>query len=150
MVLKALVDDFLAQKVLALAGVRRNGSGFGHAIRKELVSRGWDVRLVHHQADAAGGIPCVRGLKALRGQAGGLILVTRPKVTERLVREAAEAGMKRIWIQQGAASRDAIEFCRSAGLGVVHGECILMHAAHDAFPHGMHRWLRGLFGLNPR
>jgi len=147
---RATIEEFLAQKVLALAGVRRRGDGFGHTIRKDLAARGWVVRLVHHQADAVAGLSCVRTVKELAGQAGGLILVTRPNATERLVREAADAGIRRIWLQPGSASKDAIRFCEDRGIGVIHGECILMHAAPDGFPHGFHRWFRGLLGRMPR
>lgn len=150
MATRAAVEDFLAQKTVALAGARRRGDGFGHSIRKELEKRGWDVRLVHHQADVVAGVPAVRSIRELAGQVGGLILVTHPNVTDRLVREAAEAGIKRIWMQPGSESRSAIGYCESAGLSVVHGECILMFAAPDAFPHGLHRFLRGLIGRNPR
>lgn len=150
MATRAAVDEFMAQKVLALAGVRRHGGGFGHTIRLELTKRGWDIRLVHHQADQVLGLPSVRSVKEVAGAVGGLVLVTRPAATERLVHEAAEAGIRRIWLQPGSASKDAIRFCEERGISVIHGECILMHGAPDGFPHGLHRWLRGLLGRMPR
>ncbi|MEK7475662.1 MAG: CoA-binding protein [Candidatus Coatesbacteria bacterium] len=147
---RAVIEDFMAQKTLALAGVRRRGDGFGHAIRKEMTQRGWDVRLVHHQTDEIQGLPCVRSVKEVAGQVGGLILVTHPNVTERLVREAADAGIRRIWLQPGSASKEAVRVCEERGIAVVSRECILMYAAPGTFPHGLHRWFRGLLGRMPR
>lgn len=63
--------------------------------------------------------------------------------------EAAECGIRRIWMQQGAESAEAVGFCERAGIPVVHGECILMFAEPPAWIHRAHRWLRGKFGKLP-
>jgi predicted CoA-binding protein len=66
------------------------------------------------------------------------------------VRDAAAAGIRRVWMQQGAESEAAIRFCAENGISAVHGECILMFAEPAAFYHRMHRWVWGLLGKLPR
>ncbi len=131
-------------------GVSRKARGFGHAIRKELESRGYRLTLVHHEVSEIAGQPCVRSLAELPEHVEGVILVTRPEVTLSLVREAQACGVRRIWMQQGAESLDAIRYCEDNGIAVVHGECILMFARLRGFPHRLHAWLRGLFGAMPK
>ena len=81
---------------------------------------------------------------------GGVILVTPPAATLKLVREAAEAGIRRVWIQQGAESDDAVRFCGEAGLAVVHHHCILMFAEPAAWFHRLHRGVLGILGWLPK
>ena len=71
-----------------------------------------------------------------------------PVQTEKLVREARDAGIARIWMQQGAESAEAIRFCDESGIDVVHGQCIMMFA-EPAGIHKFHRWLNGIFGKLP-
>lgn len=150
MVSKRAIDEFLAQKSLALAGVSRSGKGFGNMVRKELRSKGYDLRLIHPETDSIDGQACARNVKELSGKVGGLILVTPPTATLSLVREAAEAGIRRVWMQQGAESAEAIRFCEENGISAVHGQCILMYPEPAGFPHRFHRWLLRIFGRLPR
>ncbi|MCX6546008.1 MAG: CoA-binding protein [Acidobacteria bacterium] len=149
MMSRKIVDEFLSQKTLALVGVSRNGEGFGNMVRKELAGKGYSVLLVHPEADLIAGAPCVRSLKDLATRVGGVILVTPPASTSTLVREAAEAGIRRIWIQQGAESPEAIQFCEQQGLAAVHGECILMFAEPTKWFHRIHRGINKVVGKLP-
>lgn len=150
MVSRAMIDEFLSQKHLALAGVSRDGKGFGHVIRKELTAKGYQLHLVHPEVDTVAGEPCVRHLADIAGQVGGLVLVTSSSATEKLVVEAAEAGIGRLWMQQGAESDEAIRLAEKNGLSVVHHHCILMFAEPAGLPHRIHRWFKSLVGGVPR
>ena len=151
MVSRTAIDDFVAQRTLALAGVSRDGrAGFGNAVRKELPKRGYTLRLVHPEADAIDGEPCARRLADVAGDVGGLLCVTQPEATEALVAEAVEAGIRRIWIQQGAESAEAIQKAEEAGIAVVHGHCILMFTEPVGPFHGLHRWIWRLLGKIPK
>lgn len=145
-----VIDDFLAQKSLALVGVSRDGqTGFGNAVRRELAEKGYHLHVVHPEADRIGDVPCAHALAEVAGEVGGVVLVTPPAETEKLVREAVALGVRRVWMQQGAESADAIAFCEREGVAVVHGECILMFAEPTAWFHRAHRWARGVFGELP-
>ena len=73
-----------------------------------------------------------------------------PAQTEKVVRDAAAAGIRRAWMQQGSESESAIRLCEENGVSVVHGECILMFAEPAAFYHRGHRWMWGVLGKLPR
>jgi predicted CoA-binding protein len=80
---------------------------------------------------------------------GGVLIVVPPAQTEKVVRLAAEAGIPRVWMQQGSESEAAVKFCRENGIAEVHGECIMMYAGQAGF-HKFHRWMWKLFGKAPR
>jgi len=73
-----------------------------------------------------------------------------PAETEQVVQEAAAAGIRRVWMQQGAESEAAIRFCEEHGMSVVHGECILMFAQPVDSVHRLHRWIWRLLGKLPQ
>lgn len=146
---RAEIDDFLSQPALALAGASRSGRKFGNAVLKELTAKGYRVFPIHPEADLLGGVRAYRSLRDLPEPVGGLVLVVPKPQAAALVKEAAEAGIRRVWLQQGAESPEAIEAGRAAGLTVIAGECVLMFARDAAFIHRAHRWVMGVFGKLP-
>jgi hypothetical protein len=54
-------------------------------------------------------------------------LVVPPPVTERVVREAHQLGLTRIWMQPGAESQAAIDYCHEHGIQVIHNACAMVH-----------------------
>ena len=149
MVTRQIVDEFLAQKTLALAGASRSGKKFGNVVLKELRTKGYRVLPVHPAAPELEGERAYPSLAALPERPGGLIVVLPPSEAERVVSEAAAAGITRVWLQQGAESPAALASCAEHGLTVVHGHCILMFAEPAVFYHRVHRFIAGLFRKLP-
>jgi predicted CoA-binding protein len=144
------IDDFLAGKTLALAGASRGGRKFGNTILKELLAKGYEVLPVHPVAAEIDGVPCFSSFGALPKRVEGVVLVVPPAQTEQLVRDAAAAGIRRVWMQQGAQSPEALRLCQENGISAIAGECILMFAQPSAFIHRFHRWLWGILGKLPQ
>jgi Predicted CoA-binding protein len=122
------IVDFLAQRRLALAGASRGGGKYGNKVLADLTAKGYEVLPVHPAAAAIDGVRCFPSLADLPPGVGGLVLVVPPEQTERLVREAAAAGIPRVWMQPGAESEDAIRSCEEHGITAVWGECIMVQS----------------------
>jgi predicted CoA-binding protein len=144
------VDDFLSQKRLGVVGVSRGGKKFGNTIYKELQTKGYQVVPINPHADTIDGQPCYPNVQAVPEPLDGIVVTVKPAETEKVVKEAAEAGIRHIWMQQGSESKTAIRFCEEQDIPVIAGECILMFAEPVATFHKFHRWLWGLFGKLPR
>jgi hypothetical protein len=149
MTARADIDAFLAERTLAVVGVSRHPRKFGNVIYRELKAKGYRLFPVHPEAEILEGDPCVASLRALPEPVGGVVVVVPPAQTEKVVREAAEAGIRRVWMQQGAESEESVRYCAEQGLSAVHGQCILMFAEPAAFFHRAHRWVRGVMGRLP-
>ena len=133
---------------LAIAGVSRSGKGFGVAALRELRRQGYRLYPVHPHADVVDGVRCYPRLSDLPERVGGVLVVVPPEQGFEVVRSAAAAGIRHVWLQQGAESAALLRVCQDLGLDTVSGECVLMYA-HPAGIHRAHRWLWGLLGKVP-
>jgi len=122
------IRNFLSLKRFALAGVKRNREGFGFRVLQHMLARGYEVLPIHPEVTEIGGVPCFPSLIALPLSVDGLILVVPPEQSETLVCQADIAGIRRIWMQPGAESTQAIDYCESRGMDVIHDACLLQLA----------------------
>jgi predicted CoA-binding protein len=118
--------DFVSHRTWAIVGVSANPAKFGHRIYRDLRRAGYRVYAVNpHEAEILGD-PVYPALAALPEQPDVVDLVVPPAVTEMIVKEAAAAGIQRIWMQPGAESEQAIAFCRASGIDVVAHACAMV------------------------
>jgi uncharacterized protein len=137
------ITDFTAGKRIAIAGVSRNGKGFGNIARKELAARGYQVFPVNPRADVIDGAPCYPGLAALAGQVDGVLVCVPAQEGAEVLHEAASVGIHNVWIQQGAESPELVALAQTLGLNAVSGKCILMYAGPVKGFHNWHRaWVK--------
>jgi hypothetical protein len=144
------IQEFLSQKSVAIVGVSHTGKKFSNIVYKELKSKGYQLFPVNPKTDNLNSECCYPNLRSLPEKVGGVVVITKPTETEKIVREASALGIKHIWIQQGAESDEAIHFCNENDMNVIHGECILMFAEPAAFFHRVHRWVWGVLGKLPK
>jgi predicted CoA-binding protein len=144
------IQGFLSQKTLAIAGLSRDPKSFSANVARELKGKGYRLFPVNPNASEIGGEKCYPSVSALPEKVGGALFFTPPAATEKAVREAVNAGVDRIWIQQGAQSPAVLAFCREKGLPAVTGHCVLMFAEPVASIHSIHRWVKKLFGGIPK
>lgn len=134
------IDAFLRQPAIAVVGVSRSGRKFGNIACRELQAKGYRVYAVHPTATIIDGARSYPSLSALPETVNAVLVVVPPTQALTVVRDAALAGVRNVWLQQGAESPEVLEACRELGLNVVAGECVLMFAA-PAGVHKMHYWI---------
>ncbi len=154
--LEMKVHDFLAQKRIAIAGVSRDNSRHPTAnlIYRRLKSTGHDVFPVNPHMQAFEGDRCYPDLKSIPGGVDGVVIVARPEITEQVVHECSEAGVRRVWMHQflrngTSVSKEAAEFCRQHDIVVIAGACPMMYGNGVDFGHTCMRWILRLTGGLP-
>jgi hypothetical protein len=138
------VEEFLAEKRIAVVGVSRT-RGFGNNALRTLASQGYDAFPVNPQAETVEGRKCYRSLSEIPGGVGSVLMVVRPEQTTRVVEECIRLGIKKVWMQQGSESEEAIGAAREGNISVVHHACILMYAQPKSI-HRFHRWINKILG----
>ncbi len=147
---KQAVDDFLAQKTIALVGLSRSGTKFSRQAYKELKAKGYTLLPVNPSTDTIDGERCYHNLAEIPSPPDAALIMTPSSATESAVRDAIDAGIRRVWIQQGSESEAATKLCHDNDLVAVEGECVMMFAEPAAFHHRLHRFVWKLLGKLPQ
>jgi len=126
MSIENLIKEFLRKdNTFAVVGVSRNPEKYGYKVYAELKKAGYLVYPINPSTSKILGDKCYPSLSALPCIPDVVDVVVPPKITERIVRECKRLGIKKVWMQPGAESSKAIEFCRENNINVLHGICVL-------------------------
>lgn len=154
---ETLVEDFLSQKRIAVAGVSRNSSNHpvGNLIYGRLKKTGHDVFPVNPHMQTFEGDRCYPDLDSIPGGVDGVVIITRPEVTNRIVHDCEKANVRRVWMHQSmtktgsSVSPEAVEYCRQHNISVIAGACPMMFGPGADFGHSCMRWFLKLTGGLP-
>lgn len=155
--LETKVQDFLAQKRIAVAGVSRDKRNHpaGNLIYQRLKTSGHDVFAVNPNMKTFEGDRCYPDLQSIPGGVDGVVIVTRPEVAERIVHECSDAGVRRVWMHRSigagsSVSPEAVEYCHQRDITVIAGACPMMFGDNVDFGHTCIRWFLRLTGGLPK
>lgn len=143
------IEEFLASEPIAMAGVSRNPKKFGFAAFKELKEKGMNIIPVNPYAEEIHGCKVYKDIQSLPEDVRGLIVMTGKDQTAAVIRDARSRGIKQIWIQQMAESKEALNELEGSGINFITKECILMHYK----PHSIHKFhaaIKKFFGRFPK
>jgi uncharacterized protein len=93
---------------------------------------------------------------SIPGGVDGVVVITRPDATERIIRQCGEAGVPRVWMHQSLArsqtsvSPAAVTYCQEHGISVIAGACPMMYGPGADFGHKCMRWMLGVTGGLPK
>jgi uncharacterized protein len=151
--LAAKASDFLAQKRIAVAGVsgdqRRHPAA--NLIYQRLKRTGHEVFPVNPHLETFEGGRCYPDVRSIPRGVDGVVIVTRPETTERIVQDCTDAGICRVWMHQSfragsSVSPTAVEHCRRHGITAIAGGCPMMFGEGVDFGHACMRWILRLTG----
>jgi predicted CoA-binding protein len=148
------IEDFLAQKRIAMAGISRDPANFSVKLFEELCRRGYDVVPVNPNAAEVQGRQCFARVQDIQPPVEAVLLMTSPEATETVVNDCAVAGIRRVWMYRaagkGSVSSKAVQFCRERGIQLVPGQCPFMFLPDTAGVHRFHGFVRKITGRYPR
>lgn len=121
------IQEFLAGEAYAVAGASNDRRKFGNQVLRSYLAAGRRAYPIHPLLEEVEGQKAYKRLEDLPERVHGLSIITPSVVTERLVEEAAAAGIPRVWMQPGAESRRALELADELGIdAIAGGPCVLV------------------------
>lgn len=156
--LDTMVEDFLAQKKIAVVGVsdkRETGCNLAYQKFKE---NGYQVVPINPRLSSYDGVTCYPDLKSIPGKPDAVFILASPKVTDQIVQQCADLGIKHVWMHcmmgtkpglaagMTSVSQEAVDVCNANGIAVIPGSCPNQFLKPD-FPHKMMRGMWSLFGF---
>jgi hypothetical protein len=122
-----LISDFVNRRVWAVVGASQDPAKFGNRIFHSLRNSGYTVYPVNPRGGELDGSEVYPTLADLPQSPEVIDLVVPPRVTEKVVKEAHELGLSRVWMQPGAESQKAIDYCHEHGMQVIYDACAMVH-----------------------
>jgi len=150
-----LVQDFLAQKTVAVVGVSDKRDTGCNANYSKFKSSGYRVYGVNPHIATFHGETCYPNLKSLPEKPDAVFILASPRVTDQIVGECVEMGVKHVWMHclmgtkpglgvgSSSVSPEAVELCRQNGISVIPGACPNQFLKPDIG----HAIMRGLWRL---
>jgi len=109
------IENFLAHKRIAMVGVSRESKDFSVTLFKELRRRGYEVVPVNPKTSEVLGQPCFARVQEIQPPVEAALLMTSPDVTDEVVHDCAEAGIRRVWMYRaGGVEQSARRLSSSA------------------------------------
>jgi uncharacterized protein len=153
----ALAKEFLSQKNIAVAGVKRNQKGIANAIFRKLKQTGHNVYALNPNADTIEDVKCYHDLKSIPEKIDGVVIVTKPSLTEKIVDDCISSGVKQVWMHNmmgkkgseklgSSISEKAALRCRENNITVIPGACPMMYCGLVDFGHKCIRVIARLTG----
>ena len=151
--LETSVDEFLAVRRIAVAGVSRSPKEAANAIYKKLRASGFEVYPVNPNATELEGDACYPDVTSIPGGVEGVVIATHPDTALEIVEQCRQAGVGHVWMHRsfgtGSVSESAIERCHELGIKVIAGGCPMMFCEPVDLGHKCMRWFLRLTGGLP-
>ena len=153
--LDSLVQDFLAQKRIAVVGVsdkRETGCNLAYTKFKDA---GYEVFAVNPRIASFQGDACYPDLTSLPSKPDAVFILANPKVTDQIVSQCVDLGVKHVWMHcmmgtkpglaasMTSVSQSAVDVCKANGIAIIPGSCPNQYINPD----GGHQFMKGMFSL---
>lgn len=153
--LDSMVQDFLAQKRIAVVGVSDKRETGCNAAYKNFKDAGYEVYAVNPRLDSFQGEACYPDLASLPSKPDAVFILANPNVTDKIVSQCVDLGVKHVWMHcmmgtkpglaasMTSVSQSAVDVCKANGIAVIPGSC----PNQFLNPDGGHKFMRGMWKL---
>src|SRR5574340_314582 len=130
-----LVSEFLGLKKIAVVGVSDRRDTGCNASYERFKKNGYRVFAINPRIKAFQGDPCYPDLRSLPEKPDGVFGLANPSVTESIVQECADLGIRHVWMHcllgtrpglgkgMTSVSPRAVENAARNGIQVIPGSC---------------------------
>jgi len=121
------IKAFLEKRnVFAVVGASRDPQKYGYQVYRDLKNAGYKVYPVNPNAQEVLGDKCYPSLEELPERPDVVVVVVPPRVTEQIVKACKELGIRKVWMQPGSESEEAVRYCEENGLEVIYNTRIMV------------------------
>jgi predicted CoA-binding protein len=144
---KALIDEFLSCRRLAIVGVSGDSNHFSRAVFQAFRDRGYEAIPVNPKVSEIAGTPCYASVSAIEPPVEAALVMTPPSATAGVVQDCAKSHVSRIWMHRGgggpgSVDPEAVQWCAVHDIRLIAGECPFMFLSNTPWYHRLHGWIR--------
>lgn len=116
---------FSSKNTIAIVGASNNPDKYGHKVLADLQSAGWHLIPINPKEENILGLKVYASILQVPEKIDAVVFVTKPEVTEQVLLEVKQLGIKDVWFQPGAASDGAVSFCKINDINYINDACIM-------------------------
>ena len=113
-------------KTYAIIGASNNPEKYGYIVLQDLKDSGFNVIPINPHEEKILGLKVYKTVLDYPENIDIAVIIVQPEVTEQVVKQVKEKGIKIVWMQPGSESEGAIQFCKDNGMEVKNDDCIML------------------------
>ncbi len=117
-------------RTLAVVGLSANPGRVSHSVCAYMVDHGYRIIGVNPNYPEVFGETCHPSLtdmpEEVRSEVELVVVFRRPEEVPELLNECADLGLKKVWLQLGVASAEALEIAEKRELEIVEEQCLMV------------------------
>ena len=104
---------------IAIIGASANPQKFGNKAVRAYLQQGWTVYPVNPKETTIEGLPTYKAVREIPGAVDEASLYLAPLLVPAVLQEIKAKGIKKVWLNPGTESEDAVELAEELGLEAV-------------------------------
>jgi uncharacterized protein len=126
-ILNRKIKQFFISEAFGVVGASNDRKKYGNKVLRCYMQHQKKVYPVHPSEQKIEGIACVSSVSQLPDTVKSLSIITPPNITEKIITQAIDRGIRNIWMQPGAESSSAVKECEANNINIIYGgPCILV------------------------
>ncbi|MBU2530997.1 MAG: CoA-binding protein [Elusimicrobia bacterium] len=114
------------ENLIVILGVSDNTDKYGYKIFKDLLEAGYKIKGINPKGGQALSHTIYKNLEELDEKPDLVITVVKPEITLETVKKCSGMDIKKIWMQPGSESDQAIAEAKKLGMEVVSNACFMI------------------------
>jgi uncharacterized protein len=114
------------ENLIAIMGVSNNTEKYGYKIFKDLLDAGYKIKGINPKGDKVLGHTIYKTIEEIGEKPDLIITVVRPEITLQVVKKCGELDIKKIWMQPGSESDEAITEAKKLNMEVISNACFMI------------------------
>ncbi len=114
------------ENLIAIIGVSNNTEKYGYKIFKDLLEAGYKIKGVNPKGGEALGHAVYKTIEEIGEKPDLIITVVKPEITLETVKTCGRLNIKKIWMQPGSESEEAITEAKKSGMEVISNACFMI------------------------
>lgn len=110
----------------AVIGASNNKEKYGYKVLKDLKESGYKVVPINLHEDKVLGLETYKSILDVNSKIKMVIFVVPPKATEKILRDVKKLKIKKVWMQPGSESDQAIRYCEENNIECIHNICMII------------------------
>lgn len=121
---------FSSRHTVAVIGASNNPDKYGFKVLADLLAAQWCVIPINPKGGKIIGTTAYPSVLQVPQKIDGAIFITKPEVTEQVLKELKQKGINDVWFQPGSVNQAAIDFCQANAINFTKDACIMVAKAN--------------------